>query len=303
MPKNRYIETNKSMGEYDPTSPSKIISISGLDSPFEEISTAFIKTLQNKEYWSGLAKPLEKCSSIVEIQAKLLKKLYESALKKPDSAIERFKNKVPMLSKSDFLVYEHWFSEFLNRMLGISDISNSGNNQKPVLSDYLTSPENLIEELAADYKLEQNEILLALNAVNQVFSVHAAQNLRKYIEYDTWTSNYCPICGESPEMGKIAKQDGHFYLVCSLCMTEYKSNRVGCPFCGNLDMEKLGHFSVEEYPSYQVKYCHECGSYLKAGFEKELNRRHLPIFDNIMTLELDSCALAEGFKSGEVTYK
>ncbi|MFH1514641.1 MAG: formate dehydrogenase accessory protein FdhE, partial [bacterium] len=142
-----------------------------------------------------------------------------------------------------------------------------------------------------------------LNSAYQILVVPVAQRIRTQFEQDVWEQGFCPICGTGPEMGKISGKDGHFYLSCALCFTEWKYSRIGCPFCGNTNHQELSHFSSDEYKGFRVNICRKCDSYIKVTLETDLNRKHVPVVDSIITLELDSVAIDEGFQHGEICYE
>ena len=304
MPKNRDRAKSTFPGNYDPTSPARVIEITGLEFPFDEISSALHDNLKKDNFWEGLRPILEQCSPIIDIQSKLIKEVKSIRATTGKRALERFGNGLPMLDGSEILKYKEQFHDFATAILRVTHNlkSNLAFDVNLSLPGLMENPEAFITELSEKYNLNQGNIILSINAVYQIFSVHSALQLRQLVEYRNWNSGFCPICAGNPEMGRIAPADGHYYLVCSQCLTEWKFSRIGCPFCGNTDPDKLGHFKAEEYPSYLVNYCKKCNSYIKVSNEKELNRRHLPIYDNLMTLELDSSAKSEGLHPGEIQW-
>ncbi len=89
-------------------------------------------------------------------------------------------------------------------------------------------------------------------------------------EREEWQENYCPICGRRPVMAQLRKfNEGRArYLICGGCRAQWNWRRVGCPYCGNEDLERI-HI-LEFDAKIRLDVCDVCNCYLKTyGSEDE----------------------------------
>lgn len=292
----------------DPTSPEREPRITGISNPFGVIQKSIDKYLKEKNYWESLEEILQSCKAIVDVQAEDWKNLPDSSIVEDNICRQRFENKTPALRKEDFLIFEKDFTPLILRIfnslyednINLIDIKESISDN--AIKKFTENTADLYEEIKKSCNLEDETILLGLNSAYQVFAASAAINVRTQFDQDVWEQGFCPICGTGPEMGKISDRNNHYYLSCALCFTEWKYPRIGCPFCGNTDNNELAHFTSDEYKGYRVNVCKKCNSYVKVTLESDLNRKHIPVVDPIITLELDSVAIDEGFHHGEISY-
>lgn len=288
----------------DLVSPERFPRITGIQNPFELILTSLDDLLKKGTYWEGLQDILESCHAIVEVQLKHAESLPEITGVTKEIARERFDANTPLLRKADFLIYEKEFTPFLEDVLtalGAKDFDIKILGDDP-LKQFIENAADLVDKIKDKSDLDAETLLIALNSAYQVFLVNAAPQFRDDFEQDVWQAGYCPICGTGPEMGRISPRDGHYYLSCALCFTEWAYPRIGCPFCGNANNSELAYFEAKEYKGSRVNICKKCNSYIKASIESDLNRRHIPVLDAVITLELDSSASNEGFHHGEISF-
>ena len=288
----------------DPLSPERFSRITGIQKPFELILSSLDDTLKKGNYWEGIKDILDSCRAIVEIQVKHAESLPELAVITSKIARERFDNKTPALRKEDFLIYTSEFTPVVKDILSVLgkddfDFDNLGDD---LLQRFIENAVELVDKIKESTNLDDESLLIALNSAYQVLLVYAASKIRDDFEQDVWQNGYCPMCGTGPEMGKISPRDGHYYLSCGLCFTEWTYPRIGCPFCGNSNNSELAYFETEEYKGYRVNICKKCNSYIKASIENDLNRKHIPVLDAVYTLELDSSASSEGYHHGEISF-
>ena len=111
----------------------------------------------------------------------------------------------------------------------------------------------------------------------------------------------CPACG-SPPLASIvrwnAREPGHRYLHCSLCLTEWHMVRVKCASCESV----AGiHYESIKGGSKAVlaESCDECGSYLKI-FHTEQDPQIEPTADDLASVALDLLMADSGkLRSGQ----
>jgi FdhE protein len=109
-----------------------------------------------------------------------------------------------------------------------------------------------------------------------------------------WEFGSCPVCGSLPLMGSLRGKEGTRYMTCSFCHTDYHVPRLGCPFCMQAD-KSLDYFTADDYPGFRVDVCGECERYIKIADFREMDRKHLPILDDLETVALDAAAQDQGY--------
>ena len=82
---------------------------------------------------------------------------------------------------------------------------------------------------------------------------------------DQWFRSYCPTCGSSPAMSQLIGVDqGRWRLLCcGCCGTRWQYRRNRCPFCENVEDDRLGVLVVEGEGGLRIDYCKSCEGYLK----------------------------------------
>lgn len=85
----------------------------------------------------------------------------------------------------------------------------------------------------------------------------------KLWERDDWSENFCPVCGRRPVMAQLKKfNDGRERrLVCGGCHSLWSWRRVGCPFCGNENLERIQILELDS--KMRLDVCDDCRAYLK----------------------------------------
>lgn len=90
-------------------------------------------------------------------------------------------------------------------------------------------------------------------------------SLAEWQEQQKWEEAICPTCGGTPNMAvlKRGQKGRQKYLVCHCCQTKWQYKRIGCPYCGCNDQQKLGILEIEEEPNMRLDICNECNHYIK----------------------------------------
>lgn len=91
----------------------------------------------------------------------------------------------------------------------------------------------------------------------------------KHWERDEWNKNYCPICGRRPVMAQLKKfNDGRArYLLCGGCHALWNWKRLGCPYCGNDNLERIHILELDK--KMRLDICDECNAYLKTYAQED----------------------------------
>jgi formate dehydrogenase maturation protein FdhE len=111
-------------------------------------------------------------------------------------------------------------------------------------------------------------------------------------------SGRCPACGAPPSISfrrSVSGSDGAArYLGCGLCGTEWQTNRVRCPSCGETNPERLPGWQSETHPAARVEACETCQRYVKS-VDLTLDARAVPEVDELRSLSLDLWAVERGY--------
>lgn len=125
----------------------------------------------------------------------------------------------------------------------------------------------------------------------------AAARLAPLVDEGRWMRDYCPVCGGHPDFGALAGQAGSRRLLCARCDAEWTSARLGCPFCGAGDAERVGYRLTGD-GAYRLYTCRECRAYLKVVDLRRRSGACLPA-ERVLTVGLDCAALQAGYASPE----
>ena len=111
-------------------------------------------------------------------------------------------------------------------------------------------------------------------------------------------SGRCPACGAPPSISfrrSMASSDGAArFLGCGLCGTEWQTNRIRCPSCGETDPQRLSGWQSETHPAARVEACETCHRYVKS-VDLGLDGRAVPEVDELRSLSLDLWAMERGY--------
>jgi FdhE protein len=148
---------------------------------------------------------------------------------------------------------------------------------------------------------EQMLDFLTLNIAKPILTAYGAAVVKK-IDLEQWHKGHCPVCGESPVMAKLTGKYGVRMLHCGRCETEWGFDRLGCPFCGNKDSNKLCFITPETHKQYRLYLCDECKTYLKTVDERQCGEVDL-FCEDLATADFDTLAAAEGYRRGNKRYR
>jgi len=240
------------------------------------------------------------------------KKLYPLITKK--EAAKRIGRGLPVIDCSKLQFDEVEFDDLLERMCSILT-KKAGDNNLAVerlleaekagevsLEDLtrtaITRDGKYLEQLCEKVGGDKEELIFIATALVAPLLRVCARAIRGKVDLDQVLTDSCPICGGTPLMAKLRREDGKRILECSLCRTQWAFKRLRCPFCGNEDADTLGFFFVEE-ATYRVDKCDRCQRYIKTVDERkkpEAGLRALSVED-VATLYLDMLAAREGYQS------
>ncbi len=297
-----------STGKKEIHDPAYAPQITGIEKPFEKILGLAGKLLESDIPFEGTKKALEASAAVAAIQDKSAPKFtglielnpgkIAADIKAGSFALKDLEITVP---KNSFIGLMQELLEALgveeSELIDITDrvIELSGGG-KILMVPYSAFSDEMIQQVMEASGARSAVVEAALNAAWQVILANIAVDIYPYVKNEMWSGMGCPICGAGFEMAKFAADEGHMYLSCPQCLTQWKYVRMKCPWCGEENQKKLGFFTAQEYPGYRVNFCRTCNQYWKIAVEKNLNRDYVPVVDYLNTLELDLQARNEGFE-------
>lgn len=118
-----------------------------------------------------------------------------------------------------------------------------------------------------------------------------------------WPHGSCPACGSLPLMGRLEPKHGGRSMACSSCRVVYRVPRLGCPFCGEQEDERLGYFtalaegeaSQQQGAGVKVYTCESCSCYVKTVDGRESDGSWSPLIEDAASLALDMAAQKRGY--------
>ena len=117
-------------------------------------------------------------------------------------------------------------------------------------------------------------------------------------EFQSWNfATICPFCGSKSHFSRLRAADGHRFMFCDRCFTEWEARNIYCVHCGNGDPQTIQYFSVENDMAYQIYTCEECKGYLKTFDERQKGDKTDLFIANIETVYLDMLAQEKGYTS------
>ena len=149
--------------------------------------------------------------------------------------------------------------------------------------------------LDADESKVSPDLAPFIGASLQLLWVHDVQAVRAFTHLHKGENGLCPICGSHPVSSvlRVGDRDGHRYLVCSLCASEWYAPRARCTNCDTpKEVARLGETADS---LVQGECCDDCGGYIKIMFQSK-DPLMDPVADDLATLNLDLAMAAEGYQ-------
>ncbi len=114
-------------------------------------------------------------------------------------------------------------------------------------------------------------------------------------EDHAWNYGHCPVCGSLPFISSLQGKQGARYLNCSFCHTRYRFKRMICPYCHENKEDCFHYFNVDEHPGFRVDVCKTCSMYIKTADFREMDKKIMPVMDDLESLTMDIMARNQGF--------
>lgn len=164
-----------------------------------------------------------------------------------------------------------------------------------VFQGFLSKDPGALSGPARELGLEPGVLRFLARAALRPFVAQVSEAAEALLQGDPWPHAYCPVCGSPPDMACL-DEEGKRRLHCSLCSAEWRYARIGCPFCGNEDQERLGYLAVEGEEGFRVDLCDACRRYLKTVDRRVLEFSAPLDLEHLATLHLDLVAVDRGYR-------
>lgn len=149
-------------------------------------------------------------------------------------------------------------------------------------------------EGAKEKGLNSELLAFVLNNALHPFLRAYAQALAPLIDDSLWYHSRCPVCGGQPDFAFLEAGSGARHLLCSRCDSQWLFRRVECPFCGNIEPNKLIYYPSEDQV-YRLYVCQVCHRYLKTIDMRQVARKVIPPVERIITVAMDVAAREAGY--------
>lgn len=111
-----------------------------------------------------------------------------------------------------------------------------------------------------------------------------------------WSHGYCPICGAWPTLVEVDGLEHARTLRCARCGTGWHTTRVRCPYCGEMDSQRLGVLRPRQHGTTgQIDTCTTCKGYVKSHVTLQALPTYAVILEDLVTVPLDIAALEGGY--------
>jgi FdhE protein len=229
----------------------------------------------------------------------------------PDPVDRNFRKKMerglPVLDRKSLPLDSKALHRFLESMLDILEERNPDEIKKirTALADGRVRADSLVRNVLLGSDIQEADrqkdaldagllTFLGQHAASAVLGVYAKRYASTLASIH-WKHGYCPLCGGVPHMAELRGPEGRRFLACGTCGYCWNFPRIACPFCGNIDQERLGYFQAEKEKEYRVDYCRECKKYIKTV---DLREPDMPLdleIESAATLHLDLLVQAKGY--------
>ncbi|MEZ4527199.1 MAG: formate dehydrogenase accessory protein FdhE [Desulfobacterales bacterium] len=233
-----------------------------------------------------------------------------SILLPPDLVRLKKHEKMPLISKSDFLIDANLsrslFAEIWEMAAdpenGLPAFVSAGKRDipkpepDPLFSAVLREDRQVFEKAGQEMGITgQIPEFLAISSLVPSLRVCSHQ-LSHCLDSDNWEAGYCPICGSMPGLS-VLREKGDRHMICSFCRKEWAVSRFLCFTCNTADAKHHQYFYTDEEKEYRVEVCDQCGTYLKTVDIRKMDRFFYPPLEEIVTLHLDMNAQEKGYHS------
>jgi FdhE protein len=280
----------------------------------------------NKKEYPGYEGILDLFGRIMIKQSEFSSKTKIEALAiAEEEAHAKLKKGIPVLSKGDFQVDVCGAYELFQQLCSILKSQNKDLSDKvarieaslkerkimlkEIFEDILTDGHGM-PKLPAELSLDKDAMFILATASLKPSLEANASYVSSMLGSLSWSGHCCPVCGSSQAISELRKsrrsdtkdvvdEGAERILHCSFCGTEWRTARIGCTFCGNVDSESLIYLYIEGDNGHRIDVCEKCKNYIKTVDSNVITHEVVPAVEDIATLHLDIIAEEEGYKRKE----
>ena len=221
----------------------------------------------------------------------------------------------PLIDSVDFALDVSQYEDlYKNLLLLLKDLRPEVAGSLDILQssldklDFNLLPVKLLEEdqqyfsdLSAELDVPNELLIFSVDhALRPFLRLWAEPYYSRIAEDDFRSWNFpliCPFCGSKPHFSRLRAADGHRFMFCDRCFTEWETRNLYCVHCGNDDPTKIQFLTVEDDTAYQIYTCDECKGYLKTFDERQKGDKTDLFIANMGTVYLDMLAQEHGYVS------
>jgi FdhE protein len=153
-----------------------------------------------------------------------------------------------------------------------------------------------LKGLPTKTRTKKATLQFALEGAAMPFMARLSSGVSRKVNLSLWQKGTCPVCGRSPVVAKLRKDDGARFLYCGFCTTQWRYPRLTCVNCGNTDQSSMKYFFPEADKAHRVDVCDVCRKSVRTTDERALGRETLFEVENWVTSYLNDVAVREGYK-------
>ena len=260
------------------------------------------RVLERLDQWQkdSLPGPIELYARLMRIQTEAKAAIaLDSPQVAPEAIPERLRCGTPLLTFDELQVDWEAVDSLFTRALSVID------EYYPPGANRCTLPlQQMVRAWYAGDPIsggdDEEALVAAVHTALKPFLAAQAEALLPHVDQKLWRRRHCPVCGGTPNLAVIRGEEGARWLVCGRCDSEWRFQRLECPFCGTRDQGNLAYFSGGQ-GLYRLYVCEECKGYIKAVDLRQSQSEVLLPLEWIGTLDMDRQACELGYRAGEPT--
>jgi len=166
---------------------------------------------------------------------------------------------------------------------------------RALLDKFVWQDNRYMTNFAEKWHLNLELLLLILFNTVKPFVISYAKAIKEQFPFESWSYNFCPVCGWKPLLASDKEDNSGRLLHCSLCETVWKYKSGQCVHCMNDDHKRLVYLTVENDDIFTINACKQCKGYIKSLREGKLITKDNLAITDVKTIYLDILANKQGY--------
>ena len=241
---------------------------------------------------------LDFCAHVTKAQLEVIDQLTVTALDE-NIVVESLKHGLPPASIGGWKAGEEWREAFKVFTESLAKQALSAPAKK-VLEQFQSADAANLEQQAQDYLQAEEahvkpEWAPLIGAILQTIWMKKVVQLAPYAASYKGQSTLCPVCGSHPvaSVVRVGSHDGHRYLSCSLCSSEWYAARARCTNCET--PKEVSMLGETKESLIQGECCDDCHGYLKIMYQSRDPMMDV-IADDLASIQVDFGLSSEGYQ-------